>query len=174
MRAGLISGGACVLLITGCASNYALTAGTNSAKVRLTTSSDNPTTFLVRDTSNGSRVSDFHLASTGFQLRAMARELPLGIHGVSPQPPERTREREIAAGNRINIVIKTEGAYRVCTAGISFDVIPNTEYEIRHESTLAATECKAKVYYIRSQSPGIAAGSAVPMVPSQAAMFFTF
>lgn len=163
---GIALGLAGAAFAAGCTSVYVVPADAPTAKVRLVTTTDNKTRFLVRDTSQCPDVSDVVLAEISPVASLLSSEPSPTMSGQSPQPPERTRERTIEAGQRINLAIETTFMQRRCVVGVSFDVVADAEYEVRHTATGAATQCSAAIYFVGAGPYGLSPGAPVPNVRS--------
>jgi len=158
-----------LLLLAGCANQYRVPDGAPSASVRLLTSTDDNTAFLVANPARcPNPPAPQTLAGTGKQLAAMGREPGLGLAGASPQPPSRTRERKVEAGRRFYVVVNSadaESEKRVrCAVGVSFVPQPGGEYEIRYQRDATATTCSAQVFRLRPKPEG---GAVVETEPTQ-------
>lgn len=145
------------VMASGCISHYRVATGTPAARVRLLTNTEENTRFDVIDPASCPRPSRKLLAATGKIVAAMGREEDLGMIGPSPEPPARTRERWLVAGERIYIAVGSvaadaEPSYR-CAAGISFVPVPGGQYELRYLRDEAAGTCGAQVLRLRPPIP---------------------
>lgn len=137
------------LALSGCISHYRVETGTPAARIRLVTNTDDNTTFNVVDATRCPKPPQpLLLGGTGKQLPAMGTERDLAMVGISPEPPGRTRERWLVAGQRIYLtaaaVAAGEQPYR-CAVGVSFVPLPGWQYELRYQRNAAAKSCTGQV-----------------------------
>ncbi|EHP43895.1 hypothetical protein OR16_05889 [Cupriavidus basilensis OR16] len=149
----ILPGALCVLALalSGCVSHYRVETGTPAARIRLVTNTDDNTTFNVVDATKCPKPpKPLLLGGTGKQLPAMGTEHDLAMVGASPEPPSRTRERWLVAGQRIYLTAAAAAAaagedpYR-CAVGVSFVPLPGWQYELRYQRNAAAKRCSGQV-----------------------------
>lgn len=143
-------------VLTGCVGAYRPPPGSETAKARFITNTDDNTSFYLVD----AKACGTGIAHTGVQM--IARELDpviLGMAAASPQPTERTRERLLEANRRLDfLLISTAGApgyggYE-CRIGVGFIPRPNAEYEIGYHYDEAAGKCGGSVVRLESDVSG--------------------
>jgi len=154
-------------IMSGCMTQYRVPAGAPVASVRLLTDTDDNTTFTVVDPAKCPvPARPLVLAGTGKQLAAMGRDRGLDMAGSSPQPPARTREREVEAGRRVYVAVTSMAAPPLpeqrCAAGVSFVPEAGGQYEIRYRRDETASQCSAQVLRLRPRQSGGATLAAEP------------
>ncbi|WP_420998339.1 hypothetical protein ACKI2N_031855 [Cupriavidus sp. 30B13] len=137
-------------VLAGCVTRYRVEAGVPAARVRLVTNTDDNTTFSVVDAGKCPRPPrPMLLAATGHQAAAIGKEEDLKMWGISPEPAARTRERWLAASQRVYLTAAAASAaddqpYR-CAIGVSFVPLPGWQYELRYQRNAAARNCAGQV-----------------------------
>ncbi|WP_251164559.1 hypothetical protein [Cupriavidus pauculus] len=145
-------------LQAGCVSYYRVPSDAPYASVRLTSDTDDRTTFNVLDPDACPKPYPRVLAGMGKQLAAMGRETGLDMAGRSVEPPARTRERKVLPGKRIYIAAISYAAPPAedmrCAAGVSFIPQAGGQYEIRYTRDETAAHCAARVLQLQPQADG--------------------
>ena len=159
----------CALVLGGCVSHYRVPPDAPYAMVRVTTSTDDRTTFSVLDPASCPKAPwPLVLAGTGKQLAAMGRDGELDMVGSSPEPPSRTRERKVAVDKRIYVAVTSTAAPPAeevrCAAGGSFIPRTGAQYEIRYTRDETAQHCSARVLRLEPRRDG---GANVAPEPTQ-------
>ncbi|MBV8273177.1 MAG: hypothetical protein JO067_12975 [Cupriavidus sp.] len=162
----------CILFaaaLSGCMTQYRVPPDAPYASVRVTTSTDDRTTFNVLDPSSCPKAPwPLVLAGTGKQLAAMGRDRGLDMAGSSPEPPSRTRERKVAVGKRLYVAVTSTAAPPEkevrCAAGVSFIPQAGAQYEIRYTRDEKAEHCSARVLRLQPVEDG---GANVAQEPTQ-------
>jgi len=149
----------CALVLGGCVSHYRVPPDAPYAMVRVTTSTDDRTTFSVLDPASCPKAPwPLVLAGTGKQLAAMGRDGELDMVGSSPEPPSRTRERKVAVDKRIYVAVTSTAAPPAeevrCAAGVSFIPRTGAQYEIRYTRDETAQHCSARVLRLEPRGDG--------------------
>ena len=147
----------CALVLGGCVSHYRVPPDAPYAMVRVTTSTDDRTTFSVLDPASCPK-APWPLVLAG----------ELDMVGSSPEPPSRTRERKVAVDKRIYVAVTSTAAPPAeevrCAAGVSFIPRTGAQYEIRYTRDETAQHCSARVLRLEPRGDG---GANVAPEPTQ-------
>jgi hypothetical protein len=149
----------CAAMLGGCVSHYRVPPDAPYAMVRVTTSTDDRTTFNVLDPASCPKAPwPLVLAGMGKQLAAMGRDREPDMAGSSPEPPSRTRQRKVAVGKRLYVAVTSTAAPPAeeirCAAGVSFIPQAGAQYEIRFARDETAEHCSARVLRLAPREDG--------------------
>jgi len=143
------------LLLTSC-SSYAPTPGEATAKIRLISYVDTPTTFWVYDAAacpSSKKLVEAQMASV-----LPFDKTTIGMIGKSDRPPERTAERLVPA-NRALFLWLESGVGAIpgrpgysCSVAFRFEPAPNGQYEMQFK--LNSDQCSVRLLRLELDANG--------------------